>query len=131
MDYRVCYADTDRMGRVYYANYLVWCERARTELMRAAGMAYVEMEQRGFFLPVRRCEVRYHGYAEYDENVLLCTWISRLRHATVTFETAVVNRQAEQLLVLGKVELACISAQGKPIPLPDDAVSLLGNFVVA
>lgn len=125
--YRVCYADTDRMGRVYYANYLVFAERGRTDLMRVAGLPYGELEEQDALLPVRRCGVRYFGYADFDETLTLKTWISRLRHATVTFETAVCRETA--WLATATVELACVKASGAPRALPDEAVHILRRYL--
>ena len=129
--YRVCYADTDCMGRVYYANYLVWFERARTELLRAAGLPYRQLEKAGAFLPVRACEVRYFGHTEYDDELILQTWISRLRHATVDFVTAVVRPPEPRILVVGRVELACITREGRPRPLPEEAAAALQRFLAS
>lgn len=126
--YRVCYADTDRMDRVYYANYLIMCERARTDLMRSAGMTYLQMEQQGHFLPVRRCDVRYHSYAVYDDLLQMKTWISRLRHATVEFVTLIYKN--EQLIVTANVELACVSDKGTPKPFPEDIHIMLAKYCV-
>lgn len=125
--YRVCYADTDRMGRVYYANYLVFAERARTDLMRASGLPYGELENQDALLPVRRCEVRYHGYADFDDELIFRTWVNRLKHATVRFVTAVCLDDA--VLAVATVELACISRSGAPRPLPPKAVQALENYV--
>ncbi len=129
MTYRVCYADTDRMGRVYYANYLVFAERARTELIRAAGRPYRELEQDGTFLPVRSCAARYFGYAEYDDELRFHTWATRLRHATLTFVTGIWRAPEAPPLVLVTVELACVSAEGRPQPFPADSLEAITAFL--
>ncbi len=129
MSYRVCYADTDQMARVYYGHYLVWFERARTELLRAAGYPYRQMEKEGFFLPVRRCEVRYASFVEYDEEVTLATWVSRLRHATAAFTTAVLRAGVPEPLVVGTVELACVNVAGKPAPVPESIRAAVEPYV--
>ena len=67
MTYRVPYADTDQMGVVYYANYLVLFERARNEMLRAYGLTYLELEQLGVALPVVEATVAYHSPAHYDD----------------------------------------------------------------
>lgn len=125
--YRVCYADTDRMGRVYYANYLVFAERARTDLMRVAGLPYGDLEDQDAYLPVRRCGVRYYGYADFDDVLTLHTWISRLRHATVVFETAICRD--DEWLATATVELACVSREGAPRPLPGEATDILRRYL--
>ena len=67
VEYRVPYADTDQMGVVYYGNYLTFFERARNELMRAAGYTYQRCEAEGFLLPVIHAEVDYRSPAKYDD----------------------------------------------------------------
>lgn len=67
MAYRVPYADTDQMGVVYYANYLVLFERARNEMLRAYGLTYRELEQLGVALPVVEASVEYHSPSHYDD----------------------------------------------------------------
>ncbi len=127
--YRVCYADTDCMGRVYYANYFVFFERARTDMLRALGFPYSGLEAEGCFLPVRGCHARYWGYARYDDELELHTWVSRLRRATITFVTGVRRKDEQQVLVQGTVELACVSAEGKPAPLPVAVARALEPYV--
>lgn len=118
--YRVSYGDTDRMNRVYYANYLEICERARTELLRAIGFPYREIEARGWFFPVRSCQIRYFGYAVYDDELICLTRVVKLRHATLSFATDITRADAPKPLVAATVELACVSADGKPCLIPDE-----------
>ena len=69
VEIRVRYGETDQMGVVYHAEYLVWCEIGRTEYIRAAGLAYAEMERRGTTLAVADASLRYHAPARYDDRV--------------------------------------------------------------
>lgn len=131
MNYRVSYADTDRMDRVYYANYLVFCERARTELLRDVGFPYRKVEEMGFLFPVRRCQIRYMGFAEYDDLLTFSTQVTRLSHATLTFATNIIRIPAEKPLVRAEVELACLSASGKPTPIPHDLREALAPYLDA
>lgn len=117
--YRVSYGDTDRMGRVYYANYLEICERARTEFLRDVGHSYKSIEESGCIFPVRSCQVRYHGYAVYDDLLECRSRITRLSHATLTFTTDIHRADADKPLVVASVELACIGDNGKPRVIPD------------
>ncbi|MCL1999948.1 MAG: acyl-CoA thioesterase [Planctomycetes bacterium] len=116
--YRVSYRDTDCMGRVYYANYLEICERARTELLRAVGFPYRKIEDEGCFFPVRSCQVRYHGYAVYDDELICLTHLSKLSHATLTFVTEITRLDAAKPLVSAIVELACVGRESKPRIIP-------------
>jgi len=127
--YRVVYADTDKMGRVYYARYLVYFERGRTELLRSAGFPYRMLEEHGLFLPVRRCEICYLGYAVYDDELHIATWVRRVRHATVIIANAICRPPEPRPLVWGEVELASIDAQGRPQALPAKVVEALGKYL--
>jgi acyl-CoA thioester hydrolase len=128
--YRVSYGDTDRMDRVYYANYLHLCERARGELLRETGFPYREIERRGWFFPVRRCQVRYFGYAVYDDLLLCRTRVSRLRHATLAFATDIFREEdSPRPLVSALVELACLRADGRPDVIPEDLRRALSPYM--
>lgn len=129
--YRVSYADTDRMDRVYYANYLVICERARTEFLRDVGHPYKEFEAKGFFFPVRSCQVRYYNFAVYDDLLVCRSHISKLRHATISFTTDILREGEEKPLVTAAVELACVDASGKPRVIPDDMREAFASYVSA
>lgn len=117
--YRVCYADTDLMQRVYYANYLVFAERARTEFLRDVGYSYKSIEADGCFFPVRSCQARYFNYAEYDDLLEFRSYIGRMRHATLTFVTDICRGDAAKPLVTATVELACVGRNGKPCVIPE------------
>jgi acyl-CoA thioester hydrolase len=124
----VSYGDTDRMDRVYYANYLEICERARGELMREAGFPYREIESRGWFFPVRSCQARYFGYAVYDDLLVCRTSVSRLKHATLAFSTDIFRDDAEKPLVSVVVELACVRADGKPDIIPSELRAAMTRY---
>lgn len=129
MTYRVSYADTDRMNRVYYANYLVICERARTELLREAGFPYRKVEESGWLFPVRRCNLRYFNFAVYDDLLIARTYISKLRHATLAFTTDIFRDSEKKPLVSATVELACVNSQGKPIVIPDELYQSVRDYI--
>ena len=75
---RVRYAETDRMGLLHHANYLVYFEQGRTELLRPLGRSYLEMEEAGFYLVLHKIEVKYRKPARYDDLLTLQTTVSRL-----------------------------------------------------
>lgn len=129
MQYRVPYSETDAMARVYYANYLIWLERGRTEMLREMGFAYRDLEARGVLLPVRQCNVRYLGYAQYDDLILLTTWVSALSRARIEFTTLAFNPDEAHPITLGVVELACVNRQGKPVQFPDDIKQAFEPFL--
>jgi acyl-CoA thioester hydrolase len=83
---RVRYAETDQMGVVYYANYLVWMEVGRVELSKARGFSYKEMEERdGVLLAVAEARCRYSSSARFDEEIIIKTWIAEATTRTLRF----------------------------------------------
>ena len=85
---RVRYAETDQMGIVYYANYLVWFEIGRVELLRALGLAYSQLEiDHQCILPVIEASCRYRAPARFDDEVIVKTWIERANSRIVMVVT--------------------------------------------
>src|SRR5438105_3301765 len=80
---RVRYAETDQMGLLHHANYLVYFEQARTELLRAMGLSYKDMEEQGFFLVVIKVEIRYRKPARYDDLLTIRTRLARMTGAKI------------------------------------------------
>lgn len=113
---RVRYADTDRMGYAYYANYLVWFEVGRNEWMRNHGLPYVEVEAAGCILPVVSASARYHRPARYDDLLRVNTWVKEHGRASVEFEYEVVRE--EETLVTGNTLHACTSREGRILRMP-------------
>lgn len=111
MSYRVPYADTDQMGVVYYANYLEYFERSRTEMLRDAGLSYSKMEEMGYFLPVSEAYCKYSGSARYDDLLTFRSWIDEVSRVRVKIHSEVLRDG--QLLVAGFVTLGCVNADFK------------------
>ena len=99
--YRVRYADTDKMGISYYANYFVWFEAARTEYFRALGFPYTECEKKGTFLPVVDTGAHYHKPSTYDDLLVIRTSVSEIRRISLRFEYRVMNQASKKLLATG------------------------------
>jgi acyl-CoA thioester hydrolase len=116
---RVRYADTDKMGVVYYANYLAYFEAGRTEYFRSMGHTYADLEAQGIFLVVVEAHCRYHASARYDEVITVRTWVSRVRRTRIDFRYEVRN-ESGRALVAGHTVLGCLNGAGKPRMLPDD-----------
>jgi acyl-CoA thioester hydrolase len=116
MTYRVPYADTDQMDVVYYANYLVYFERSRTEMLRDAGFPYIELEQNGYFLPVAEVVCKYRASATYDDLLTFRSYFKEARGVRLTIATEVWNN--DKLLVEGYVVLACVGANKKLVRVP-------------
>ena len=109
IEYRVPYADTDKMGVVYYANYLVYFERLRTELLREAGLSYFQMEEDGIMLPVIEAVCKYKRSAAYDDLLTISGQIEEIKGPKVKISCEV--RKNEELLVFGHTIHACISTE--------------------
>jgi acyl-CoA thioester hydrolase len=122
---RVRYAETDRMGVVYYANYLVWFEVGRTEWLRESGWTYREMEQDGFALPVIGVECEYRQPARYDDEIEVRTRASLLSPVRVRFDYEVVKTGTGQLAALGHTVHAAVDPNGRPCRLPARVLRVL------
>lgn len=95
---RVRYAETDQMGVVYHANYLVWFEVGRVEFIRQLGMDYKDMEQEdGAMIAVAEVTARYKAPARYDDELIVRTSLAGVRGAIVRFRYAVVRAAGEDL----------------------------------
>jgi acyl-CoA thioester hydrolase len=117
--YRVCYADTDQMGVVYYANYFMLFERARTELLRLNGLSYKEIEEQGFMLPVLEAHAKYHRPARYDD--LLDVTARVVEFDGLKLKTACEVKRDGVLLVDGDVTLVFLNAKtGRPSRPPEN-----------
>ncbi len=128
---RVRYAETDQMGVVYHANYLAWCEVGRTEFVRAAGMSYREMEEAGVGLAVIDAQLRFHGGAVYDDEVLVATRLTDVRSRLVTFEYVITKAKTGARLVTASTRLASVTRAGATTALPSDVRALLERALSA
>ncbi len=117
IQYRVPYADTDRMGVVYYANYLVYFERLRTQLMEDLGLPYPELEQRGFAMPVVEAHLVYRAGARYDDRLEVRGRLAWIKRARLRVDCEVWR--GDRLLAEGYTVHACIDiATGRPVRMP-------------
>ena len=122
---RVRYAETDTMGVAYHANYLVWCEIGRTDLIRTLGPSYAEMEQEGLRLAVAEASLRYAAPARYDDELAVETRLERVQSRLVTFSYRILLErpagagQAGTLLATATTVLASIDANGRSRVMPD------------
>jgi acyl-CoA thioester hydrolase len=130
IEFRVRYSETDQMGVVYHANYLVWCEIGRTELIRRRGRTYADLERDGVLLAVADASVRYHAGARYDDLVRVEAWVEELRSRSVTF-AYLISRQdgdgASTRLASARTTLVALDARARPRTLPADVAAMLGH----
>jgi acyl-CoA thioester hydrolase len=113
---RVYYEDTDLAGIVYYANYLKFIERARSEWVRGLGVDQVAMKADGIVFAVRRVEADYIAPAHYDDELVVDTSVDKLTGARLVVRQVV--RRADQVLFHALVTIVAIGAAGKPARLP-------------
>ena len=115
---RVRYAETDKMGVVYYANYLVWFEVARADLLRSLGWTYREMELDGVSLPVIEAHCEYHRPARYDDEIEVRTEGRLLSPVRMEFQYEVIRKQDDSVSATGRTVHAALDPAGKPCRLP-------------
>ena len=120
---RVRYAETDRMGVVYYANYFVWFEVARTDWLRETGWSYREMEADGVSLPVIEAHCDYRQPSRYDDELEIRTRATLLSPIRVRFDYEV--HRGDSLLTVGHTVHAAIDSSGRPCRLPGRVVEML------
>jgi acyl-CoA thioester hydrolase len=116
---RVRYAETDQMGVVYYANYLVWFEVARADLLRSVGWTYREMEDTGVFLPVIEARCQYRRPARYDDEIVVRTEGRLASPVRLEFSYEVLVSGAIDIVASGTTVHAATTADGRPCRLPD------------
>jgi acyl-CoA thioester hydrolase len=116
---RVRYAETDRMGVVYYANYLVWFEVARADLLRATGWTYREMEETGVMLPVIEAHCEYKRPAKYDDEIEIQTACRLASPVRMEFSYDVIIKATGQVAAVGSTVHAATDPGGRPCRLPD------------
>ncbi len=121
---RVRYAETDQMGMVYYANYLIWMEVGRSDLCRQCGFSYRELErEEQAFLAVAEATCRYLAPARYDEEILVETELSRVKSRVVEFTYRI--KRGETLLAEGRTIHVVIGPDGRPRAMPQRYLNLL------
>lgn len=121
---RVRYAETDTMGVVYYANYLVWFEVGRTDLLRHAGWSYREMEQEGFSLPVIEAHCEYRQPARYDDDVEIRTSGALVSPVRLRFDYEVARTADGVALAVGHTVHASLGRDHRPCRVPARARAL-------
>jgi acyl-CoA thioester hydrolase len=114
---RVRYAETDRMGLLHHANYLVYFEQARTDLLRQFGESYKAIEDQGFFLVVAKIAVQYRSPAHYDDELTVRTTVKRTTPVRIEHGYEVF-RPDGTLIATGESTLACVDKDGKLQAMP-------------
>jgi acyl-CoA thioester hydrolase len=125
---RVRYAETDQMGLVYHANYLVWFEIGRTEFCRTRGFSYREMEENDrAFLVVAESYCRYKAAAYYDDELTIRTHVTELRRRSVRFGYEIVRMSDEQVIAEGETGHVVTDHSGRVISMPEQYRTALSS----
>lgn len=117
IQFRVRYAETDRMGLLHHANYFVYFEMGRTELLRKRGVSYREVEDAGHFLVIVDIGCKFKRPAFYDDELTLRTSVARVTHVKIVHQYQLLRDGI--LLAEGHSTLACVDKEGKPQALPE------------
>ena len=115
---RVRYAETDRMGVVYYANYFVWFEVGRADWLRQTGWTYREMERDGVSLPVIEAQCEYRQPARYDDEIEITTRGTLVTPVRVRFDYELSRADDQAAIASGHTVHAAVDPGGRPCRLP-------------
>ena len=126
---RVRYAETDQMGVVYYANFFIWFEVGRVELLRQLGFHYKQMEaEDDCHIPVVEANCRYKSPARYDDELLLETSILAMRRSVIKFGYRLLRPADGKLLAEGETTHVIVDRSMQKVPLPDKYMAVLEQF---
>ncbi len=125
--FHVRYAETDSMGVVHHAAYLVWFEEGRSAFIRERGWSYAKIEASGYFLAATALEARYISAARYDQKVTVKTWIVEIRSRALTFACEVVGASSDSVLFQASLKLICLNSGGQATRIPESWQSWLAG----
>ena len=125
VELRVRYGETDQMGIVYHAEYLVWCDMGRTEYIRRLGTSYASLEQAGTLLAVAEANLRYHAPARYDDMIRVETTLSDVRSRALTFDYLICHAATGRRLVTARTLMVVLDSDNRPVPLPREVRAML------
>jgi len=120
---RVRYAETDQMGVAHHANYPIWFELGRSDLMRTLGVSYTEVEARGYYLMLSGLHVQYRRAARYDEQLTLETTVGEVRNRRLVF--SYVLRRGDEVLATGTTEHVPTDKSYRVARIPEDILEKL------
>ncbi len=128
-DIRIRYKDTDRMGVVYYGNYLTFFEIGRSEYMRKLGFPYSRLEREGYSLVVTEAMAKYHANVGYDSLIRVKTAITELRKVRLRFDYEVISENNIRL-VSGHTIHACLNSNQKLVKIPPEMMRIIEERVI-
>jgi acyl-CoA thioester hydrolase len=122
MDVKIYYEDTDCGGVVYYANYLKYMERARTEYLASKGYSVRKLADEGTIFMVLRAEIDYKSPARYGDVIEVETWVRDITRVTMVFEHIMREKSSQRVLVECSAKIVSVDPQGRPKRLPEEYV---------
>ena len=127
MEIKIYYQDTDCGGVVYYANYLTYFERARTEWMAEKGVDVKELAEQGTLFVVSHAEADYKSPARYGETIVIQTQLDSAAGVRLELAYRIEEKETKRLIVTGKTTLVCVNSNLKPQRIPDDIINKLSE----
>ena len=112
------YADTDKMGFVYHANYFRWFEIGRTDLFRAAGLPYKAIEAKGIFLPVSEVHCKFTASAQYDDLLIIETTVDHKVKGVIKFDYLILSEDGKTIIAKGYTKHPCLDSNGRVVRPP-------------
>ncbi len=125
---RVRYAETDKMGYVYYGNYTQYYEVGRVEALRSLGTSYKEMEDNGIMLPVHTCSIKYIKPAAYDDLLVIKTIIKELPTVRISFDYEIYNQKNELINTASTTLVFIKIATNRPCAAPEGFMEKIKKF---
>ncbi|QPC80954.1 acyl-CoA thioesterase [Phototrophicus methaneseepsis] len=125
--FHVRYAETDAMGIVHHASYIVYFEEGRSHYMRQRGSSYADFERSGFFMAVTQVNAKYHKAARYDQRIRIRCWVEQVRSRTLTFAYELADEETGEVFVTGSTQHICINRDGKVVKIPSNWLTWVEN----
>jgi len=126
--FHVRYAETDQMGVVYYANFFIYFEAARSAFMRAHGYPYSRLEKEGLFLPVVEAYCNYKSPAHYDEEITIKLGIKEMKNTSFKIHYDVLRE--EKLLATGYTKHVFTNRDMKPVRIPEEVRKIFEKYLI-
>ena len=127
IEFRVRYGETDQMGVVYHAEYFVWFDMGRTELIRSLGVPYVDIERAGVALAVAEASVRYHAPARYDDLIHVETRVARVASRVIDFDYVVTRADTGTRLASARTTMVAMDRAGRATTIPAELRARLAS----
>ncbi|MBI5723796.1 MAG: acyl-CoA thioesterase [Planctomycetes bacterium] len=119
IEIRVRYVEVDQMGALHHSRFWVYFEMGRTELLRAAGACYADLERQGVFFVVAKCAANFKAAARYDDVLTLTTRIVKMGAARIDHAYELKRKADGTLIATAETTLACVDRTGQIIAIPD------------